>query len=403
MTLPRIPGLDALPLLGKVRLLASWLRGKVTSRDRSVPHLSTADVLDLSAPEVACNPFPHYEQLRREGFVHFLPRHGFWLVIGYDDVQSALSQPQIFSSRVQEWMDVDSVLLGADPPEHTAVRRVVSHYFSSQALETQTAFAEEEAKNLLQPLIAGGTLEVFREFASPLSEEVAAHLIGFDKSALVAMRAAQATATDLSQWLTALDSVIADAAERTPIYGQLVRDGDGSLTHADARSVIRFLWIAGTTTTRRTIASSVLMLLRHPAMRSLIESDPALISAFVEESLRLNPPEHSISRIAVTEVELSGVKIPAGALVKLCLGAANRDPAQFDEPELFLLDRAPNRHLSFGVGVHRCVGAPLARLETAAALRVLLRLEPRFRSVQSLETLRYVGFVNDTEELLIEG
>lgn len=194
MTLPRIPGLDALPLLGKVRLLASWLRGKVTSRNRSVLHLSTADVLDLSAPEVACNPFPHYEQLRREGY-----------------------------------------------------------------------------------------------------------------------------------------------------------------------------------------------------------------SAFVEESLRLNPPEHSISRIAVTEVELSGVKIPAGALVKLCLGAANRDPAQFDEPELFLLDRAPNRHLSFGVGVHRCVGAPLARLETAAALRVLLRLEPRFRSVQSLETLRYVGFVNDTEELLIEG
>ncbi|MCA1632270.1 MAG: cytochrome P450 [Acidobacteria bacterium] len=388
------------PVTGKVRRLASRLRQKLIRPEPRRP--LTAETLDLFAPDFVTNPFPHYEELRRSGSVHFLPRHDCWLVLGYDDVLSALSQPQSFSSRVEEWMAVDSVLLGADPPEHTAVRRVVGHHFSAHALETQSAFAEEAAERLLRPLADGKTCDVLREFTAPLSEDVAAHLIGFDEAALAAIRATQDTAKDLGQWLAALDSIIAGAAERMPIYGQLLRDGEGRLGHAQVRSLIRFLWIAGTTTTRRAIASSVLMLLRHPSMRPVIESDPALLSAFIEESLRLHPPEHSILRVATAEVELSGVKIPAGALVKLCVGAANRDPARFAEPAALLLHRTPNRHLSFGGGIHRCVGAALARVEMAAALRVLLRLAPRFSAVQPLETLRFTGFVNDTEQLLIE-
>jgi len=403
MTPPRKPRLDDVPLPGKARRLASWFRQKVTSKKRSVPHNSAAELLDLFAPEVAYNPFPQYERLRREGPVHFLPRHGYWLLIGYDVVNSALSQPQLFSNRVREWTDVDSVLLGADPPEHTAVRRVVGQHFSSQDLEMQTAFAEKTAASLLQPLLAGGRLNVLGEFATPLSEEVAAHLIGIDRPTLSAMRAAQATATDLAKWLTELDAIVAAAADRLPLYEQLLRDGDGELSHADVRSLIRFLWIAGTTTTRRTIASSVLMLLRHPAMRSHIEADPASLSTFVEESLRFCPPEHTIARRAATDIEISGAKIPANALVKLCIAAANRDPTQFADPETFLLHRTPNRHLSFGFGVHRCIGAPLARVEMAAAVRVLLRLAPGFRSVEPLQTLRFVGFVNDSEELVIEA
>jgi cytochrome P450 len=402
MIFPRIPGQGHLPLSGKVRRLASQLQEKITPRGRSAYRSSTAEMLDLSAPDVAINPFPHYEELRRSGPVHFLPRHGFWLVIGFDEVSSAIMQPQLFSSRVPDWLAVDEVLLGSDPPEHTVVRRVVGHYFSAQALAAQSAFAEQAAERLLKPLSAGGTLDALRDFGAPLSEDVAAHLIGFDEPTFAAIRAIQGKANDLSQWLASLNSIIGAAADRIPIYEQFLRNSEGRLDEAQVLSLVRFLWIAGTTTTRRAIASSMLMLLRHTSIRSQVASDPTMLPAFVEESLRLHPPEHSISRVATTEVELSGVKIPAGALMKLCLGAANRDPTQFNDPTTLLLNRTPNRQLSFGGGIHRCVGAALARMEVTAALRVLLRMAPRFRSVQPLDTLRYVGFTKDSEQLVIE-
>ena len=391
-----------MPLSGKLNRLASRFRQRFTPTGRSAPLLSTAETLDLSAPDVALDPFPYYAELRQSGPVHFLPRNGFWLVIGFDELSFALLQPQLFSSRVPDWLAVDDVLLGCDPPEHTLVRRVVGHLFSAPAVAAQNAFAEQAAERLLKPLRAGGTLDALRDFGAPLSEEVVAHLLGFDEPTLAAVRATQGKANDLSQWLASLDSVIGTAANRIPIYRQILQDSDGRLDEAQAVSLIRLLWIAGTTTTRRAIASSVLLLLRHSSIRSEVASDQSLLPAFVEESLRLQPPEHSISRVVTTEVELSGVKIPAGALVKLCLAAANRDPAQFSDPASLLLSRKPNLQLSFGGGIHRCVGAALARLEVTAALRVLLRLAPQFRSVQPLDTLPFVGFNNDSEQLVIE-
>lgn len=412
MTLSREQDPPASPLSGRLQRIAARLRQTFTRgqrpaagdevRPQTARRPGPPEALDLLDPAVAGNPFPLYEELRRGGSVHFLARHGYWLVVGYDEVQAALARPQVFSSRSPEWTAVDGVLLGADPPEHTFVRRAVGHLFSAEALEAQAAFAERAAERLLGPLVAGQPLEVLREFAAPLSEEVVAHLVGFDEAALAGMRAAEGAAQDLGRWLGALDSAIADAAGRTRAYGRLLREGGAVLGHAELRSLVRFLWIAGTTTTRRTIASSVLMLLRHPEARRRVESDPSLLPAFVEESLRLAPPEHTISRVTTAETELSGVRIPPGSLLKLCVAAANRDPAHFADPASFLLPRAPNRHLSFGVGIHRCLGAPLARAEMAAALRALLRLAPRFRPVSSLDALGPGGFAGDTGRLLIE-
>lgn len=414
MNLPRSPHPDA-PPPGKMRRLASRLGRNVARAFRQVRSLSaadakpgarrppsTAETLDLSAPEVAADPFPHYEELRRVGPVHFLPRHGFWIVLDFDGVHAALMQPNLFSNRVPEWLAVDPVLLGADPPEHTSARRLLGQHFSGHAPEALGAFAEQAAERLLRPLAEGGTCDVLREFSAPLSEEVAGHLIGFDAETVASIRAAQDAGQDLGRVLAEMDSIIARVADRTPLYGQLLRDGAGKLTPAEARSLLRLLWVAGTTTTRRAVASSVLMLLRHPSARLRVESDPDLIPAFVEETVRLHPPEHMLSRATTAPAELSGVKMPAGASVMLCLAAANRDPARFEEPASLLLDRAPNRQLSFGGGVHRCLGAATARAEGAAALRALLRLAPRFRAVRPLDTLGFAGFVNDTERLVIE-
>ena len=388
----------------------AWARALKEVRSRRLAEVqrrpprppSTAETLDLSAPEVALDPFPHYEELRRTGSVHFLPRHGFWLVLGFDDAHAALMRPNLFSNRVPEWLAVDQTLLGADPPEHTAARRILGQLFSAQSLEAQAAFAGAAAERLLRPLAEGRACDVLPEFAAPLSEEVAAHLIGFDRETVAAIRAAQEAGQDLGQVLDSIDSIIAGAAERLPIYKQLLRDGEGKLAEAEARSLIRLLWVAGTTTTRRAVASSVLMLLRHEPVRLRVAADPRLLPAFVEESLRLHPPEHMLSRRTTAPAELSGVKLPAGAAVMLCVAAANLDPARFDHPAALLPERAPNRHLSFGGGIHRCLGAAVARAEAVAALRVLLRLAPRFRPVQPLGTLRFAGFVNDTERLVIE-
>lgn len=408
MNLPPIHYLGASPLTGWVRRLASRLRALGRARShgpaeaRPPRRPSTAETLDLSDPEVARDPFPHYEELRRAGAVHFLPRQGFWLVLGFDDVHAALTQPHLFSNRVPEWLAVDHVLLGADPPQHTAARRLLGQHFSAQALEAQTAFAEQAAERLLRPLAEGRAYDVHREFGTPLSEEVAAHLIGFDEETVEAFRATQGAGKDLGWVLAAMDAIIEGVAERLPVYQQLLREGEGRLTEAEARSLIRLMWVAGTTTTRRVISSSVLMLLRHESVRLRVESDPGLLPAFVEESLRLHPPEHMLSRATTAPAELSGVKLPAGAAVMLCVAAANRDPARFEDPASLLLGRATNRHLSFGGGIHRCLGAAVARAEAAAGLRVLLRLAPRFRSVQPPGTLPFAGFVNDTERLVIE-
>ncbi len=344
---------------GKVRALASRLRRTVAAssaspvnRDVSVqPQKRSAETLDLSAHDVVANPFPFYEQLRLSGPVHFLPRNNCWLIIGFDEVYSALNQPNVFSSRVPDWSAVDDVILASDPPEHTPVRRIVAQWFSTLASPEQSAFAERTASKLLQPLSSGEKVDVFRDFSVPLSEEVAAHMIGFDQATLAEMRAAQHETTDLSDWLGKLDSVIQGAAGKIPAYAQLLREAQNTLDEKQVRSLVRFLWIAATTTTRRAIASSVLMLLRYPSVRSRVNSDLALLPAFVEESLRLHPPEHSLSRVAAQPVKLSGKEIPAGALVKLCIAAANRDPARFDQPNELLLDRTPNRQLSFGGGI----------------------------------------------------
>lgn len=395
---------DAAPLTNKLRLMLARLRQRIALKKPSETDAFTVETLDLTAPHVAQNPFPYYEELRKLGSVHFLPQHGYWLLIGFSEVLAALMNPQIFSSRVSEWLVVDEVLLGADPPEHTVVRRLLAPHFSAPELESHSAFAEQAASKLLKPLSNGESIDVLRELGFPLSEDVAAHLLGFDNELLSEVRAVQnESVNSLSDQLNRLDSIIAAASHRIPLYVTLLRDSQGTLNQRDIRSLIRFLWIAGTTTTRRVIASSVMLLLQHPEIRSIIQSDGALLSPFVEESIRIYPPEHLLARISTAETELSGVKIPAGARVRLCVAAANRDPAYFKEPLSIRLDRSPNRQLSFGNGVHRCLGAPLARIEVTAALKVLLRLAPHFRSVEPLESLPFVSFINDSEQLVIES
>lgn len=342
-----------------------------------------ADTIDLTAPAIARDPFPHYEELRVAGSVQYLARHDAWIVLDYDEVQDAFARPERFSS--QPYAEIDRVLLGADPPDHGPVRRVVSRCFSSEALKALSAFAEEKAVALLRP-----RMDAVAGYAVPLSEAVAARLLGFDDDAVRAIRSAP---LEVASRIRVLDEL----AGRALLYEQLLADGIDDLR---ARSLIRLLWLAATTTTERVIAYGVLRLLQNAAPPGGDQ-----VPAFVDEVLRLHPPELLVPRLTTGVTRLGEVELPANAVVHLCVGAANRDPAKFENPAALRIDRPPVRHFTFGSGIHHCVGAALGRRVVETSVRVLLTHAPGLRAAQPLENL--VGWcsmtANPIARLLVEG
>lgn len=340
---------------------------------------SPAAAVDLGDPAVARDPFPVYERLRREGPVHYLPVHDFWIVLGYDAVKAAFDRPDSFSNA--DYDDVDAVLLAADPPDHTPIRRAVSRLFSGDALARLTAFAEAEAERLAAP-----EFDLVADYARPFTEHVAAELIGFDAAALAELRAASTPDTPFPELVAMLDRI----AGRAATYDRFRQPDHGGFSDREARSLIRLLWLAATTTTERTIVHAVLRLLRDGGLRARIAADPALLAPFVEEVLRLNPAESLIRRATRAPAELAGAAIPAGASVMLCLPAANRDPARFPDPDAIRLDRPQKQHLAFGFGLHFCPGAGLARRLVPVALSALLG-RPGLRPLEPLDVIDWVA------------
>jgi cytochrome P450 len=347
--------------------------------------------VDLDAPEVARDPFPAYDALRAIGPVQFLPRHDAWFIFGYAELRAAFAMPQLLSNHPYE--DVDAVLLGADPPQHTAIRRIASRYFSRQIIESIAVTAREGARELLP---RNRTLEVVSEFAEPLSQLVAARLIGFDGETMRAVRAAGAHFDDFPTYVAALRSL----AHRAAIFEGLRSDG---LDDAQARSLTALFWVASVKTTERTIVACAYRLAADPELYRGLQRDPAAIGKFIDEVLRLHQPEPMLRRRTSAPVELDGATIPAGAMVYLCLAAANRDPAAFDEPHALRLDRGGGSHLSFGHGIHYCIGAVLARVVVDAAVRELLSGEGDLKMAKPADGLRWHGsmMVHFIERLLI--
>lgn len=333
--------------------------------------------LDLSDHRIARDPFPHYARLRRKGSVHWLRHHGAWIVLGYDDVKAALEQPEAFSNR--PYSDMDAVLLAADPPSHRPVRTLISRYFSASELTRLTKVAEDSARGRL-----GGEIDIVKGYGYAISRDVGAAIIGWD-DAVVSEIDRLEEATPLPTVLATLDRL----ADRSTLMAQLISDGGGTIGPGEARSLVRLLWLAATTTTERVISRGILRLLEEPRVREALMADRTVLPAFIEEVLRLHPPEHILPRSATARVRLGDVEIPAGSSVYLCVGAANRDPTIYPSPDELRLDRSARRQLAFGGGIHSCVGAPLARRVVAAALNTLLDRAPAFEAAEPLSEIDY--------------
>jgi cytochrome P450 len=362
-------------LLARVRRKLRALVRRSRNPPTAPPAPDDASTIDFDAVEIARNPFPHYDALRAKGTVQFLARHDAWIVLGHDEVQWAFTRPDLLSNRPYE--EVDAVLLAADPPEHTAVRRTLNSYFARDVIERLGAFAAERAALLLR-----GRMDVVAGYGRPVSEAVAARLLGFEDAEVAALREAATHSVHFGDYVRNIDAL----AHRAAMYGRLRGDG---FDEPHARSLVRLFWVASTATTERVIAQCVLALLQHPHARAAIEGDPSLLAPFIEEVMRMHQPEPMLRRLATNDLELGGARIPAGSLVYLSLAAANRDPRRYESPNELRLDRGASRHLTFGHGIHYCIGATLGRATVHAAMRTLLTRAPDFRAAQPLESVRH--------------
>jgi len=376
-----------LPLLGHrlYRKVARVARMQPIERVRRwlfAPRPVESRELDLAAPECLRDPFAAYEILRRGGPVRYLPRQDFWIVLGHEEMRQVCSQPGVFSN--SPYADIDAVLIGRDPPEHTAVRRLIAQQFSAAILERVTT----RVAQCVAPLIKS-QFDAVNDFAVPLAGILAAELAGFDEPTTVLIRAAQEASLKTQEPIRTFIESLDELADRAAVFSILLRDGKDFLDEAQVRSLVRFLWLAGTTTTQRAIAQNILCLLQSSGLHAQVRADPGLAGNLIEEVLRLHPPEHLIPRRTTCATDLGGVTIPSGALVQLCLAAANRDPREFTDAGTLRLDRDRNRHLSFGIGVHHCSGTALARRVIPMVITTLLRTAPHLHAAEPLDSVQY--------------
>lgn len=362
----------------------------------AIDAIAVATSVNLLRADLVQNPYPHYAALRATGSAHFLTEHGFWLVVTHADVWQCLKQPQLFSNSPGQ--QLDPALVGADPPAHTRVRRIMNPYFSVEAIQSLEAYTRDRAEKLLAAGRHEKEFDLVSGLAAPLTESVVGRFLGLAEEETSELRERlsphkyrlDVTSSILEHWARQYLAK-AQTANDGSLCSQLRRRTNAeTLTEEEVVSVIKLLWIAGTTTTSMLIATSALLLLRHPDIRKQVQEDFTLLPLFVEEALRFDAPEQMAWRIAREDVELAGASIPAGAEVRFCLGAANRDPQHFAEPDRLILQRQPNDHLSFAAGPHYCLGAQLARLEARVALETLLRDWPNFRPARHLSTIAYL-------------
>ena len=363
------------------------------------------------------NPYPTYERLRMKDPVHRSRLTGGLMLSRYDDVASVLrdarfssdgrKSPTYAKNRAQmikagvfeEGEDEGGSMLRMDPPDHTRLRSLVSRAFTPRTVEALRPRIEQIVEEQLDAVAKSGRMDVIRELAYPLPVTVIAELLGIptedrerfkhwsDESirtlgfgSIEDARRSMRAMRELRAYL----EPIAQERRREPredLLSALVaaeEQGD-KLTLDEVYSTITLLLVAGNETTTNLIGNGLLALLRHPDQLRLLRDDPSLIGGAIEELLRYDSPVQFTSRLPSEDVEISGHVLKAREEVLLLLGSANRDPAQFTDPDRLDITRENGHHLSFSHGIHFCLGAPLARLEGQIALSALVRRFPNMR------------------------
>jgi cytochrome P450 family 109 len=342
-------------------------------------------------PMVNEDPYPWYARLRHEGPVHWSEPLDAYVLSRNADVAAAFRDPASFSSAPRGGTPEGTrFLLGSDPPEHTALRRMLNRRFTPGVvahLEPQIRQIAIDLTTRLLDARVDGIADYVRHVAYPLPVIVIARLMGIpDERREDFKRWADAMVggVDLDPAGAARAFVemrayfLETAAKRRENPGEdLVSrliTGDEPLTPDELWGFCTLLLIGGTETTTNLIGNGLAALLADPVLQKALRTEPELVPAYVEETLRYDAPVQAVWRLTKRDVTIGGTTIPADARVLLLQGSANRDGTVHPDPDRFDVRRPDTDHLGFGVGIHFCLGAPLARLEARIAVQTLLSL-----------------------------
>ncbi|MHB9756444.1 cytochrome P450 family protein [Streptomyces sp. BYX5S] len=366
-----------------------------------------------------------YARLRRLGPIHPAEFHlGLkgWVVVGYDLAREALAHPALLKDATpaadalaaagyvlhKPSVGLGAQMMEADPPEHTRLRCLASAAFTPRRTAGLAPRIEEIAHGLLDALPRAGEVDLVEAFNAPLPATVIAELLGIPREHHLDFRrwsalALQVASPDHRAALAGLHGLLAGLiadkrrAPQDDLLSALVAvrdEEDGRLSEEELVGTAMMLVVAGHESSVNLLGNAVLSLLRHPEQLRLLRERPELMPGAVEEFLRHDTSvERSTNRYAAEDIELGGVSIPRGGMVVVALGAAGRDAPQADGgvPDALDVARPGARHLAFGHGIHYCLGAPLARLETTVALRTLLARIPELELAVPVGSLEWIG------------
>ncbi|MCW3464516.1 cytochrome P450 family protein [Chitinophaga nivalis] len=375
---------------------------------------------------LTANPDHFFKQLRQEGPVHRVAfEDGFpvWLVTRYDDVIKVLRDPRFTKVPVDQrktnpdagqeeeapiYKLREDHMLSKDAPDHTRLRTLVQNAFTPRLVQSLRPRIQQIADELLDKVQHRGKIELVEEFSYPLPISVISELLGLpvkDREKVKQWSADLVTihVSDGNRNVTEIASThfvaylkeAFDYRRANPgddLISEMLRQRDqgDSLTDEELYAMIFLLLIAGHETTAHLISNSIFTLLTNPEQLELLQQEPQLIGAAVEEMLRHSGPVLTSSmRRALVDVEVDGVTIPAGDGVLVVIASANMDENKFHEPETFDIRRTDNRHITFGYGAHFCLGAALARMEAEIAIGTLLERLPDLQFDPEVDVLEW--------------
>lgn len=388
---------------------------------------SRIESVNLASPQFKANPFPFYAKLRAEAPVYRVmnpaAKNPFWIITRYQDVASVLKDERFVKDRKNAlppdqmpkagWLSgfsriMDHNMLTMDAPDHTRLRGLVHKVFTPARVEQMRLRVQQLADELLDKATKNKHFDLIEHYALPIPLITICEVLGIPVEDIA----------KIHRWKKSLMSPVSHPLQRLSRFSSFIgflnyirhlchirrvdpqddlisalakADENGEmLSDEELQGMVILLLVAGHETAVSLISSGTLALLEYPDQFDRLRHNPLLIKSATEELLRYYPPiETATDRYAGEDVTIEGVTIPRGGLVRAVIASANRDESQFENPETLDLTRENNKHLSFGQGIHYCMGAPLARLEGHIAFNTLLARMPNLRLDTSIESLQW--------------
>ena len=367
----------------------------------------TAAYFDPYDVGINADPYPAYQRLRDEAPIYHNERYNFWALSRFEDVNQALLNWRTFSSTRSDILDIiqadvelpPGVILFEDPPIHTMHRGLMSRVFTARRMAALEDQVRAFCIRCLDPLVGSDGFDIVAELASVVPMRVIGMLLGIPEQDQVAvrnktdatLRTEPGQPMDVKEDEVANGEMFADYIEwrakhpsddlMTQLLTAEFEDEDGEIRTLTRPEVLTYTAViagAGNETTGRLIGWLAKVLAEHPDQRRAVVEDRSLIPNVIDETLRFEPTGHAIARYVAHDVEYYGTMVPAGSAILLLLASANRDHLQYQSPDVFDIQRTDIQHLTFGYGLHLCLGANLARLEGRVALDELLNRFPEW-------------------------